>query len=70
MTIRECAIVEAYTGYCMLTEDRKNDAYKYLGELLGRPVQTWELATEKMQKIIHEKSKPDFINLCATATEE
>lgn len=70
MTINECAIVEAYTGYCMLAGDKQKYEYQYLEKLLGRPVYTHELASEKMQKIIHEKSKPDFMNLCATATEE
>ncbi len=70
MTIRECAIVEAYTGYCMLSGDNTKYAYQYLEELLGRPVLTHELASEKMQSIIHQKSKPDFMKLCATAKEE
>lgn len=70
MTFRECAIVEAYTGYCMLTGDKTKYVYEYLQELLGRPVWTHELANPKMQSIIHEKSKPDFMNLCARATED
>lgn len=70
MTYRECAIVEAYTGYCMLTGDKRQYIYQYLEELLGRPVFTHELANHKMQEVIHNKSKPDFMNLCATATAE
>lgn len=70
MTYRECAIVEAYTGYCMLTGDDTKYFYEYLEKLLGRPVFTHELANPKMHEAIHNKSKPDFMNLCATATEK
>ena len=69
MTYRECAIVEAYTGICMLTGNNVKYEYRYLEELLGRPVQTYELANKKMQEIITNKSKPDFIKLCQTAVE-
>ncbi len=68
MTLRECAIVEAYTGYSMLTHDKAEYMFDYLEELLGRPVLPNELGNKRMQEIIHGKSKPDFINLCMTAT--
>lgn len=70
MTYRECAIVEAYTGYCMLAGDKIKYAYEYIEEIMGRPVLTHELANPKMQEAIHNKSKPDFMNLCATSTEK
>lgn len=70
MTFRECAIVEAYTGYCMLTGVNTKYVYQYLEELMGRPVYTHELANPKMRDAIHNKSKPDFMSLCANATEE
>ena len=69
MTFRECAIVEAYTGYCMLAGENEKYATKYIEEILGRPVHVHEMDNPKMQEIIHNKSKPDFMNLCATATE-
>ena len=69
MTFRECAIVEAYTGYSMLSHDKMEYMYDYLEELLGRPILPNELGNKRMIDIIHGKSKPDFINLCITATE-
>lgn len=67
MTKRECAIVEAYTGICMLSGDDIDIFYKYLEEKLGRRVYTHELATKEMQHKIKEASKEDFINLCKKA---
>lgn len=68
MTKRECAIVMAYTGVCMLTGDNLGTYYKYLEEKMGRAVYThemYELADE-----IKEKSKDDFLELCRTVTDE
>lgn len=68
MTKRECAIVMAYTGVCMLAGDNLGVYYKYVEEKIGRPVYThemYELADE-----IKEKSKDDFLELCRTATDE
>lgn len=64
MTIHECAIVQAYTGCCMLEGNNANYFYKYLEEIIGRPVYTHDLANKDMQKLIEAKSKPDFIMLC------
>lgn len=38
MTYRECAIVMAYTGTCMLSGDRLQHYYSYVSEILGEPV--------------------------------
>jgi len=68
MTKRECAIVMAYTGVCMLSGLDIDLYYKYLEEKIGRQVYThemYELADE-----IKEKSKDDFLELCRTATDE
>lgn len=62
MTNREKAIVMAFTGTCMLTEDKIKYFYEYLEELFGRPVYTLELAF--MSNEIKEKSRADFIELC------
>lgn len=64
MTDTERAIVMAYTGVCMLTGDRLEIFYKYVEELLGRPVWTHELVDTKIMNEIKERSKSDFIALC------
>lgn len=63
MTDREKAIVMAYTGVCMLTGDKFNIFHEYVEEIIGRPVQTLELPS--LGDEIKDKSKPDFIKLCA-----
>ena len=70
MTDREKAIISAYTGYAMLAGDKLCEFYKYLEEILGRPIMTHELAFKSTWDKIHEKSKPDFIALCADAEVE
>lgn len=64
MTDREKAIVTAYTGVAMLTGMKLDIFYKYIEELMGRPVFTHELANKEMWDKLKEKSKEDFINLC------
>ena len=70
MTKQECAIVMAYTGTVMLTSDNLGIYYKYLQEILGRPVYTHELAFREIQKQIKEKSTDDFLKLCREASDE
>lgn len=67
MTLRECAIVEAYTGICMLTGDNRKYIYKYAEEKLGHPVYTHYFASETFQMQLKEKSKHDFLDLCRNA---
>lgn len=64
MTDREKAIVMAYTGVCMLKEDKFQIFHKYVEELFGRPVFTHEIGF--LADKIKEKSKADFIKLCET----
>lgn len=68
MTDREKAIVEAYTGTCMLVGDKRNIFYKYVNKIMGRPIYTHEFAYENIQKELKEKSKDDFIKLCKETT--
>lgn len=68
MTDREKAIVEAYTGTCMLVGDKRNIFYKYVNEIMGRPIYTHEFAYDYIQKELKEKSKDDFIRLCKETT--
>ena len=65
MTDRERAIVEIYTGICMLTGNKRNEVYKYMEEIMGHPVFTHELADKQIQQELKEKAKPDFLKLCA-----
>lgn len=70
MTDREKAIVMAYTGVAMLAGDKFQIFHEYVEEILGRPIQTLELAFDNVCNEIKEKSKDDFIQLCATTEEE
>lgn len=59
MTVKECAVVMAYTGIAMLTGDNLKYFYQYVDDLLGERVFTHDLCT-RMEEI-RAKSKPDFI---------
>lgn len=63
MTDREKAIVMAYTGVTMLKDDKLQIFYKYVEEIMGRPIWTHEMA--QLADDIKEKSKDDFMALCA-----
>lgn len=67
MTKAECAIVMAYTGISMLSGDDLDYFYKYLAQIMGRPVYTHELAM--IWHVIQAKAEPDFLKLCKEATE-
>ena len=62
MTKSEAAIIEIYTGVCMLTGDDRKYVYKYASKLIGRPIFTHEFVT--MAEELKAKSKSDFVNLC------
>lgn len=70
MTVRECAIIEAYTGICMLTGDKRKYFYEYVEEVLGIPIYTHQLANGDVQKKIRMAAYDDFIELCRTSKEE
>lgn len=63
MTDREKAIVMAYTGTCMLIGDKLSIFYRYIEDIMGRPVYTHELAF--LGSEIVKRSKDDFVKLCA-----
>ena len=63
MTDREKAIVMAHTGVCMLTGNKFQIFHKYVEKIMGRPVMTHEIGW--LADAIKEKSKVDFIALCA-----
>ena len=62
MNDRERAIVETYTGICMLTGDKRNEVYKYMEEIMGRPVFTHELEDAQIQQELKRKSYAEWIN--------
>ena len=68
MTDKEKAIVMAYTGACMLTGDKLQIFHKYVEEIMGRPIWTHEMA--QLADEIKEKSKDDFMALCADKNEQ
>lgn len=63
MTDKEKAIVMAHTGICMLTGDKFQIFHKYVEDIMGRPIMTHEFGW--LADMIKEKSKADFIALCA-----
>ena len=65
MTDREKAIVMAYTGTCMLMGDKFQIFHKYVEDIMGRPIWTHELGIGSIVDEIKEKSKNDFLALCA-----
>lgn len=66
MTDKEKAIVMAHTGICMLTGDKFQIFHKYVEDIMGRPILTHEIGF--LADTIKEKSKADFIALCADCT--
>lgn len=69
MTKRECAIVMAHTGICMLEGENFTIFHKYVEDIMGRPVFIHEMGIRSIADEIKEKSKEDFLNLCKTATD-
>lgn len=64
MTDKEKAIVIAYAGICMLNGDKFDIFHKYVEELMGRPVYTYELGFGKFSEELKRRATPDFIALC------
>ena len=70
MTIRECAVVMAYTGVTMLAGDDLGEFYRYVEHLLGYPVMTHELASKALWEEIRRRSKDDFLTLCRNRSDD
>ena len=68
MTYRECAIVTAYPGVCMLEGKKLNYFYKYLEEIFGRKIYTHEIAS--LADEIKKRAEGDFFQLCLEAMEK
>ncbi len=67
MTKQECAIIMAHTGICMLTGNNLNIFHKYVEDIMQRPVYTHEFGIPSVVEEIKERSKADFLKLCAEA---
>lgn len=59
MTVKEGAIISAYTG--LLLCESFTPAHDYIEHILGRPVLTHEIP--KLQDEIKEKARDDFYNI-------
>lgn len=68
MTKQECAIVTAYTEFSMLRGDDLKYLYRYLSEIVGRPVYSHEIPAVCVQ--FRDKIKADFIALCRNASDD
>lgn len=68
MTLKERVIVETYTGICMTSAEERDEVYKYMEGLLGRPFFTHELANKETQDLLNKKAKEDFLALCVPET--
>lgn len=69
MTKQEAAVIETYTGVCMLTGDDTGLRYRYAESLLGHPVMTHDFADKETMDKLTELSKPDFIEICRNLTD-
>lgn len=67
MTVRECAIVMAYTGVVMLADNKMKYFYDYIEEIMGKRLYTHEISM--YQEEITQKSKYDFLQLCSNSEE-
>jgi hypothetical protein len=61
LTREQAAIIGAYTGY---TCGPFEDIHRKIEEVLGRPVWTHEMASDKLCDEVREKLKPQFLALC------
>ena len=68
MTKQECAIVTAYTEISMLRGDDLKYLYRYLSEIIGRPVYSHEIPAVCEQ--FRDRIKADFIALCRNASDD
>ena len=64
LTREQAAIIGAYTGILC---GPFSDMHAYIEKIMERPVFTAEMASPEVMNEIHEKSKADFIAICAEA---
>ena len=68
MTKQECAIITAYTDFSMLRGNDLKYLYRYLSEIIGRPVFSHEIPAVCEQ--FRYRIKADFIALCCNASDD
>lgn len=61
LTKEQAAIVGAYTGFLC---GSFSDMHEYIEKIMGRPIFTHEMGSEKIADEIREKSKQDFLAIC------
>ena len=64
MTLKEKAICEVFTGLCFCEGEERNEVYKYLEEIFGRPIFTHEM-DEAFAVEAQARSRADFVKVCA-----
>lgn len=62
LTKKQAAIIGAYTG---VTAGPFSDLHEYAEKVLGRPIWTHEFADEDVANELKEKSRADFLAICA-----
>lgn len=62
MTIREAAVIQAFTGVTMLAGDKWGYFLEYINDIMGRPVYTHEIP--ELRDDIKAAAKEDFISIC------
>ena len=67
MTVKEAAVIEIYTGICLLTGDKRKYAYEYASSLIGRPIFTHEFLTLKEE--LKKRSYKDLVEICQNLEE-
>jgi hypothetical protein len=65
LTREQAAILTVFTGVCCGPMD---DAQALMKELIGREIETKDLADRKLWSIIREKVRPKFMALIPAAT--
>lgn len=61
LTKEQAAIIAAYTG---ISCGPFHDVHEYVEKILGRPVFTHEMASERIANQIKEASRSDFLAIC------
>jgi hypothetical protein len=68
LTKRDLAILAAYTGYSYI--GGMDNMCCFIEDLFGREVSTLDLCDKKMQKEVHERVRPLFMELCERLKKE
>ena len=64
MTDKERAIIMAYTGYVMLTNNKIDKFLDYVEEKTGKKIDIEDMKYKKISDEIQRAAQEDFIALC------